>query len=59
MSTYTPQAPLLTPPTTPEFDTGAFESLKLAPRPRTDSRPLSDNELSYYLPARAEGVNDM
>jgi len=23
------------------------------------ARPLSDNELSYFLPSRADGVNDM
>ena len=27
--------------------------------PRTLERTLGDSELSYYLPSRADGVNDM
>ncbi|WRT70723.1 uncharacterized protein IL334_007721 [Kwoniella shivajii] len=54
---------LLTPPQTPEaekFDhqvvTNRFERLSFGP---DQGRRLSDNELSYYLTSRGDGVNDM
>ena len=37
-----------------------FARLDLAAKARTTKeRQLSDNELSYYLPSRQDGVNDM
>lgn len=66
---------LLTPPATPpDSPELAHEVAKLtvapvpgssvgadygAPVRVTQERRLTDNELSYYLPARGEGVNDM
>ncbi|KAK6906569.1 hypothetical protein I203_100555 [Kwoniella mangroviensis CBS 8507] len=41
---------LLTPPQTPELDHRTSEE---------QGRKLSDNEISYYLPSRGDGVNDM
>nr|XP_019051046.1 hypothetical protein I302_01493 [Kwoniella bestiolae CBS 10118]OCF29976.1 hypothetical protein I302_01493 [Kwoniella bestiolae CBS 10118] len=41
---------LLTPPQTPEFELRAKQE---------EGRKLSDNEISYYLPSRGDGVNDM
>ena len=63
---------LLTPPITPFGDSfklssdepqsipsHQFERLTVTPKLGEDKRPLSDNELSYFLPSRADGVNDM
>ncbi len=51
---------LPTPPYTPERPTTSplSENLKRLSFEEL-SRPLSENELSYYLPSRADGVNDM
>ncbi|ORY31224.1 hypothetical protein BCR39DRAFT_526980 [Naematelia encephala] len=45
---------LLTPPDTPALD-ASVRRLSVDGQ----SRPMSDNELSYYLPSRQDGVNDM
>jgi hypothetical protein len=63
-----PTSALITPPYTPlregrEKRWGSFDRLSLEDeevKPSSaDSRKLSDNELSYFLPSRADGVNDM
>nr|XP_018259757.1 uncharacterized protein I303_07825 [Kwoniella dejecticola CBS 10117]OBR81915.1 hypothetical protein I303_07825 [Kwoniella dejecticola CBS 10117] len=49
---------LLTPPQTPEIETvrnHLSERLQI----QCQGRKLSDNEISYYLPSRGDGVNDM
>lgn len=60
-------AALYTPPATPEPRPSTPDLLE-PPTTRTGlplpsgpsrARPLSENELSYYLPSRADGVNDM
>lgn len=64
---YPPKQPhgynsLLTPPSTPPLgslavfpkDQHAFAKVR-----QVERRALSDNELSYFLPSRANGVNDM
>jgi len=61
---------LQTPPDTPAGSDLELKRLSIAsatsssssssPGKATEtSRPLSDNELSYFLPSRADGVNDM
>ena len=66
------QIGLLTPPESPSANELAIKRLSIASasssssssssslcRVTETSRPLSDNELSYFLPSRADGVNDM
>ncbi|KAL7422831.1 hypothetical protein Q5752_002127 [Cryptotrichosporon argae] len=48
---------LPTPPITPSVDTTFLPPVDA--EKKVHSRLLSDNELSYFLPSRAEGVNDM
>lgn len=55
---------LLTPPSTPPLESsavfyGGLHASVAHREPATSSRKLSDNELSYFLPSRACGVNDM
>jgi len=59
-SKYLRRAYLPTPPYTPEYRISSppvddFKRLSV----EESTRPLSENELSYYLPCRADGVNDM
>ena len=51
---------LPTPPLSPDLilSTPALEAFKRLSFDQSD-RSLSENELSYYLPSRADGVNDM
>jgi hypothetical protein len=52
---------LFTPPATPDYksalEASPYEAI--TPASTLQSRQLSDNELSYYLPSRGDGVNDM
>jgi hypothetical protein len=52
---------LFTPPATPDYKSTLFSSTEapVSTFSKVQSRELSDNELSYYLPSRADGVNDM
>lgn len=43
---------------TPSYDQPSFPSSSPVLR-HQHRRPLSNNELSYFLPSRASGVNDM
>jgi hypothetical protein len=55
-----PSSPrLLTPPESPGYDSVLAEHGKQPLGRQTQSRQLSDNELSYHLPSRGDGVNDM
>ncbi|WWC92334.1 uncharacterized protein L201_007288 [Kwoniella dendrophila CBS 6074] len=50
---------LLTPPQTPETDIFGSQVQASNRSEIEQGRKLSDNEISYYLPSRADGVNDM
>nr|XP_019007907.1 uncharacterized protein I206_07543 [Kwoniella pini CBS 10737]OCF46688.1 hypothetical protein I206_07543 [Kwoniella pini CBS 10737] len=51
---------LLTPPQTPELEFESVQNdLSEKLQIQDQGRKLSDNEISYYLPSRADGVNDM
>jgi len=48
-----------TPPDSPTSSIKFIDSTPSRSPAKTQSRQLSDNELSYYLPSRHDGVNDM